>query len=118
LVDLAADLSELGLDVRTSDLAIALDHRCHEPSSSLPLGRLLFHPAMDAPASTTATTSTMTQGSHDQWRCRWLPVSVCMTRRAASNSSTRPRPNTSEPATPKSTKRPRLRTGSTVSCLK
>src|SRR5438270_2638202 len=54
LVDLAADLSELGLDVRTSDLAIALDRRCHEPSSSLPLGRLLFHPAMDAPASTTA----------------------------------------------------------------
>src|SRR5207302_40800 len=91
LVDLAPDLSQLGLDVGARHLAVPLDGRSHE-ASSLPLGRLLLQPAIAAPARTRETTSMITYGNHDQWPRMWGPVSVCRARRAASRSNTRPRP--------------------------
>ena len=83
----------------------------------MPRLRVRLQPAMAAPAKAKQTTIMIAYGTQERFWRRWLPVSVCRTRRAATTSTTRPMPTSRDPATPKATKRPRFLTGSTVSCL-
>src|SRR5262249_54425084 len=118
LVDLAAQLLELRLDVVACDLAV-------DDRGRLAHGVLLLWGLRDAreraihtsAAAITSAATTIAYGTHDQLPCTAHPRFPCSARSRPIARNEQPMPMRSAPASPNPIERPRPLSGSVASCL-